>query len=149
MTDQTTPAPLVLREQVAAAIYERNNPGYHWADAHPDDRVCYGNDADAAVSVLQPGAQITAPPARMSEDGVQRVIALCEQWVKAGPPPLGTQIARWWDKRLVELHNAIQQAGPDNLRHLPEAEGCNDCTPPPRRDRSAWQSPYGPARRRR
>jgi hypothetical protein len=38
----------------------------------------------------------------------------------------------------------------DNFRHLPEAVGCNDCgTPAPRRDRPAWQSPYGPARRRR
>jgi hypothetical protein len=36
------------------------------------------------------------------------VAALYERWVKAGPPPLGTPIARWWDKRLAELHNAIR-----------------------------------------
>lgn len=36
------------------------------------------------------------------------------------------------------------------LRHLPEAEGCNDCSKPaPPRDRPAWQSPYGPPQRRR
>ncbi|MGW5173174.1 hypothetical protein ACWERY_02250 [Streptomyces sp. NPDC004082] len=36
------------------------------------------------------------------------------------------------------------------LGHVPEAEDCADCRPPlPRRDRPAWQSPYGPARRRR
>jgi hypothetical protein len=39
-----------------------------------------------------------------------RVIALYERWVKAGPPPLGVLIARWWDARLVELHNAIRPA---------------------------------------
>ncbi|MFJ8049845.1 hypothetical protein [Streptomyces luteogriseus] len=44
---------------------------------------------------------------RSAEQDVSRVIALYERWVKAGPPPLGTPIARWWDARLVELHNAI------------------------------------------
>ncbi|MFD9444973.1 hypothetical protein [Streptomyces sp. NPDC060001] len=97
-----------LRELIAAAIYERNNPGHAWADAHPDDRICYGNDADAALTVVQPGARITATLARMSESDVQRVIALYERWVKAGPPPLGVSLARWWDKRLVELHEAIR-----------------------------------------
>lgn len=50
------------------------------------------------------------------------------------------------------LAPAVEQAGRDTseaFRHLPEAEGCNDCVPPPRRDRPAWQSPYGPAQRRR
>lgn len=96
-----------LRELVAAAIYERNNPGHRWADAHPDDRIAYGSDAEAAVAVLQPGARITTTLARAPEADVQRVIALYEQWVKAGPPPLGVLINRWWDARLVELHNAI------------------------------------------
>ena len=37
----------------------------------------------------------------------QRVMALYEAWVKAGPPPLGVSLSRWWDRRLVELHEAI------------------------------------------
>jgi hypothetical protein len=37
----------------------------------------------------------------------QPVIALYERWVKAGPPPLGVSLARWWDRRLVELRDAI------------------------------------------
>jgi hypothetical protein len=54
---------------------------------------------------------------RSAEQDVSRVIALYEQWVKAGPPPLGTLMARWWDARLVELHDAIlgqpaQDVGP-------------------------------------
>lgn len=48
-----------------------------------------------------------AEPARTAEANVQRVIDLYERWLKAGPPPLGTSIARWWDKRLLELHTAI------------------------------------------
>jgi hypothetical protein len=35
------------------------------------------------------------------------VAALYERWVKAGPPPLGVSLARWWDRRLIELRNAI------------------------------------------
>jgi hypothetical protein len=36
-----------------------------------------------------------------------RVIDLYEQWCKDGPPPLGTSVNRWWDRRLVELRHAI------------------------------------------
>ncbi|MDX3637808.1 hypothetical protein PV728_48070, partial [Streptomyces europaeiscabiei] len=35
------------------------------------------------------------------------VRALRDRWVKAGPPPLGTSISRWWDRRLVELAAAL------------------------------------------
>lgn len=38
---------------------------------------------------------------------VTRIRALVGRWVKAGPPPLGVPIARWWDTRLAELHGAI------------------------------------------
>lgn len=43
-----------LRDRVAAAIYERNNPAHRWASAHPDDLLAYGFDADAALAALQP-----------------------------------------------------------------------------------------------
>ncbi|MGC4918670.1 hypothetical protein ACLQ2B_38095 [Streptomyces albogriseolus] len=46
-----------------------------------------------------------------AEEDVTRVINLYEQWVKAGPPPLGVSISRWWDARLVELHDAIRPSG--------------------------------------
>lgn len=39
-----------------------------------------------------------------------RVRALTDQWIKAGPPPLGTPVARWWDRRLVELNTALDDA---------------------------------------
>lgn len=55
----------------------------------------------------------TAAPCT-AEAAVARVQALADQWVKAGPPPLGTPTARWWDKRLVELNAALneEQFGP-------------------------------------
>ncbi|QCR49841.1 hypothetical protein [Streptomyces sp. SGAir0924] len=55
-------------------------------------------------------ARVFAALHRSAEDTITRVIALHEQWVKAGPPPLGTPVTRWWDARLVELHDAIQPA---------------------------------------
>lgn len=42
-----------------------------------------------------------------------RVRALADRWVKAGPPPLGVPLARWWDARLVELHDVIRPAAED------------------------------------
>jgi len=45
-----------------------------------------------------------------AEVGVSRVNALYERWVKAGPPPLGSSINRWWDRRLAELGAAVNPA---------------------------------------
>ncbi|MFM9777071.1 hypothetical protein [Streptomyces scabiei] len=47
--------------------------------------------------------------AEKAEAAVQRLTALRERWVKAGPPPLGTSINREWDKRLVELNAALDE----------------------------------------
>ncbi|MDQ0809876.1 hypothetical protein QFZ63_001590 [Streptomyces sp. B3I7] len=45
-----------------------------------------------------------------AQAALDRVRALADSWAKAGPPPLGVSMARWWDKRLADLHNAIQPA---------------------------------------
>lgn len=50
--------------------------------------------------------------ADQTEAALDRVRALADRWVKAGPPPLGTSIARWWDKRLAELNTALDQPAP-------------------------------------
>lgn len=61
---------------------------------------------------LEKTARVFAALHQSAEQDVSRVIALYEQWVKAGPPPLGVPLARWWDKRLVELHDALDGPGP-------------------------------------
>lgn len=38
---------------------------------------------------------------------LDQVRALRKTWIAAGPPPLGTSVSRWWDARLIELHDAI------------------------------------------
>ncbi|MFM9589847.1 hypothetical protein ACKI1J_15010 [Streptomyces scabiei] len=56
-------------------------------------------------------ASATTRAAR-AEVTVARVQALADRWVKAGPPPLGTPISRWWDRRLVELNTALNEEQP-------------------------------------
>lgn len=65
--------------------------------------------ATAATEATEPEktARVFAALHRSAEQDVSRVIDLYERWVKAGPPPLGTSVSRWWDAHLVELHDAI------------------------------------------
>jgi hypothetical protein len=65
-------------------------------------------EPNADVQALETTARVFAGLHQSAESTVTRVIGLYEQWVKAGPPPLGASMARWWDKRLAELHTAIQ-----------------------------------------
>ncbi|KJK40245.1 hypothetical protein UK15_07805 [Streptomyces variegatus] len=108
------PANSPLRDLIAAAIYEHNQPLCRWTDATQHNRDDYRAQADAVLAVILPSARITATLARMSEADVQRVIDLYERWVKAGPPPLGTSMSRWWDERLVELRAAIHPPETDD-----------------------------------
>jgi hypothetical protein len=41
-----------LRDRVAKALYEHSNPGFQWSDAHPHDRLVFGDDADPVLTVL-------------------------------------------------------------------------------------------------
>ncbi|NUS29794.1 MAG: hypothetical protein HOV92_37025 [Streptomyces sp.] len=80
-----------------------------------------GPVADAVLAVMLPTTRLTAMLHRNAEADLQRVTDLYEAWCKAGPPPLGTSIARWWDTRLIELRDAIlppdqQHAAPNGPR---------------------------------
>lgn len=88
------------------------------ADDHPagiDTALIHAAlpDREAATQATEPPvvdrqtAVVLAALHRSAEADVSRVIDLYERWVKAGPPPLGTSVSRWWDKRLVELHAAL------------------------------------------
>jgi hypothetical protein len=48
-------------------------------------------------------------PLKTTEAAIKRVRALADSWVKAGPPPLGTSVSRWWDARLIELRAALDE----------------------------------------
>jgi hypothetical protein len=80
-------------------------------------------------------ALVLAALHRSAEADVSRVISLYERWVKAGPPPIGTSMSRWWDIRLAELHDAIlnqptQPAPPAEqppLEHAANRANAEDC----------------------
>lgn len=40
---------------------------------------------------------------------LDRVRALRAAWIAAGPPPIGTSVSRWWDRRLVQLDTALDE----------------------------------------
>ncbi|WP_369043439.1 hypothetical protein [Streptomyces sp. Midd1] len=62
-----------------------------------------------------------------AEETDTRVTDLYERWVKAGPPPLGASLARWWDARLIELRNAIR---PVHAERQPAVVSEPDGSPP-------------------
>jgi hypothetical protein len=118
----------------------------NWREPGPmgsDEDSWDAHMADVALAVILPTTQLLDEQHRPAHNDLQRVTALYEQWVKAGPPPLGTPMARWWDKRLAELHAVLlpcaeQQKGcrchnGDELcsgcRRCPLV--CNGCDGPP------------------
>ncbi|MCL6734404.1 MULTISPECIES: hypothetical protein [Streptomyces] len=100
------PAPASLREQLAAPIDRilGDWPEHNRTDEHEAVR---NELLEAVLAVVPAVTRIAAGRARDAEAEVQRVVDLYERWVKAGPPPLGAPLARWWDQRLVELRKAI------------------------------------------
>ncbi|MER7973786.1 hypothetical protein ABTX35_33080 [Streptomyces sp. NPDC096080] len=80
-----------------------------------DRRPCARFESDDPAPWLLTGIRdLTIPEQRAGHcehdgphAGFTRVTALYERWVKAGPPPLGASMARWWDQRLAELREAL------------------------------------------
>lgn len=76
----TAPSPAppagALRDQIAEAVYEYNNPGFRWADAHPDDRAAYSADAAAALPVIEQHTAQLRTRAEKAEADLRRVSAL-------------------------------------------------------------------------
>ncbi|MGW1267561.1 hypothetical protein [Streptomyces sp. NPDC002491] len=98
-----------LRDQIAAALYERERPPRDpaWADAYTADREVFGAMADAVLTVVLPTTRLLCELHRSAHEDLRRAVDLYERWCKAGPPPLGTSISRWWDVRLLELRHAV------------------------------------------
>ncbi|MFF9279551.1 hypothetical protein [Streptomyces griseosporeus] len=71
-----------------------------------------------AATESEKTARVLAALHASAEETVTRIIDLYERWVKAGPPQIGSPIARWWDARLAELHRALRP--PADVREAPE-----------------------------
>ncbi len=106
-TEAAEPDPFSYEERERTG----RNSGLHLFTVAPRDPAAEQAAEERAREMAdqhETTARVFAGLHQSAEDTVSRVITLHEQWVAAGPPPLGTSLSRWWDKRLVELHNAIQ-----------------------------------------
>lgn len=91
------------RERIA---HSRHADAIYCLDAL-DEALGITPPGPAATEAAETTARVSAGLHHSAEQDVTRVINLYEQWVKAGPPPLGVPLSRWWDRRLIELHQAI------------------------------------------
>lgn len=96
-----------LRDHIAEALHGADDPTGPWRTATPDVKDQYRKRAEAVLAVVLPLGKLLGGQLRDAEAVVQRVAALYDRWVQAGPPRLGTSISREWDRRLAELHNAL------------------------------------------
>ncbi|MFJ9740854.1 hypothetical protein [Streptomyces sp. NPDC101166] len=94
--------------------------------------------------------QVTIDPTAIAPEITFGWEELCQYiaQVQAGRARRAQHILDVLKQALSQLAQPATEAA-EAFRHLPEAVGCNDCAEPdPPRDRPAWQSPYGPPRRR-
>lgn len=56
--------------------------------------------------VAQAHNSLSDPESCVHEQALGRVRALFRKWLADGPPRLGESLARWWDRRLIELDRA-------------------------------------------
>lgn len=133
-TTQTT-EPTGLREQLAAAISPvlDAHPEHNRTDEHEHVVSEIAAAVLAAVAAESPWLKATAEDLAAAEQRVKQIAELRDRWVTAGPPPLGTSINRWWDRRLAELHAALQPAAHNDG---PTVEECRDA------DRAHWTTKY-------
>lgn len=100
----TDPSP--LRQRIAAAIHRYDREHSLSRNGMPSRH--HLGEADFVLAELR--TELGSLDQAEADARLARVASLYEQWVKAGAPPLGVSIARWWDGRLVELHGAIRPA---------------------------------------
>jgi hypothetical protein len=77
----------------------------------PDIKDRYRKRAEAVLTVVLPLGKLLGDHLRDTQSVVHDVTALYGRWVKAGAPPLGTSMSRWWDRRLAEMRAALSLSG--------------------------------------
>lgn len=87
--------------------------------AYPDQEITRGSAARKIAGALD-GYTPPVAPVELTP-----VTELYDRWVKQGAPPLGVSINRWVDKRLIELHQAIQAVL--GSRRSSESAQCPGC----------------------
>lgn len=120
MTGQPTPSRRTgLRNEIARVIHRYDCD--HMLSRNDIPSKHHRGEADAVLALLYREWPWLRAEAEETESAATepRVTALYEQWVKAGPPPLGASMARWWDMRLAELHRALTSPAEQPARTTP------------------------------
>ena len=107
-TAKNPPGP---RAQIDTAL--RTTPRSDCADWPPRTPHGGGHDYDMRCALCSGDVDALTNAVHTAVAGTLRgVVDLYERWVQAGPPPLGTPMSRWWDRRLAELHAALHPTEP-------------------------------------
>ena len=101
-----------LREELkgARATIDHMAKAMSWISGHDRQGLDHLDEAQYEARAREAAvkqARHWAARARGAEATVARGLELNRRWAQAGPPPIGTSLARWWDARLVEQHNAL------------------------------------------
>jgi hypothetical protein len=126
-------APVLAAMLTGAARTTPDNPAASNNEAPaicelPHQTIAEEDDCERRRAVPMRAHIALAEQAGKDQAAIARIIDLAEQWTAAGPPPLGTPMARWWDRRLAELHAALD--GPADT--TPPAEDPSDAPRCPR-----------------
>jgi len=107
--DQNQRRARVIGMRKGRPLPSRRVPDSVFADLDAIDTATDGLTIHAATARIRAALDDATPSPAAPGPAVELTTAvdLYERWVKAGPPPLGTSMSRWWDRRLAELHNAI------------------------------------------
>lgn len=122
-----------LRDRIAAAVYERNNPGRPWADAHPDDRLAYGFDADAVLAVLPPSADqaastIDADAALRETEGEHALAEYGRELARLIRQTDPSRIADEDPSAEVDVEHCVHDRAVHTRHHQQPVTGCPWCT---------------------
>jgi len=98
------------KPDITAQVYDKLHDT--WVGVKTGQHIVRGVQGEFYPIAEDVLAETYTPADSAAEHEESRVTDLYEQWVQAGPPPLGVSINRWWDKRLVELHRAINGGQP-------------------------------------
>ncbi|WP_405909589.1 hypothetical protein OG742_37305 [Streptomyces sp. NBC_00828] len=116
------PPPGMIPRTLMAEHIRLAHPNEDTADADPGPDTCRPVEVDGeTIRVRAAGelgdqeqeflAELVRAATKMflteQADIVQNIVVLYREWCRAGPPPLGTPVSRWWDARIAELGEAL------------------------------------------
>ncbi|MGW5130382.1 hypothetical protein [Streptomyces sp. NPDC004135] len=113
-----------LRDRIAAAIWERQNPGRHWADCEHPWGADAEEDADAVLAVLPPPVS-RAAVLREAAERIESGGLFVERWY---PHQVATLLRRLADEaQPADVEHCIHDRAVHTRHHHQPVTGCPWC----------------------